>query len=648
MQAMLRALGFALALSATPLAAQQGPKPLSSALAAVRAGNWDNAAAIARRAGPVAESLVEWHRLRAGEGTMAEVRDFVSAHPDWPGLDLMFRRTEARALDSPVAEVLRFFEGHAPVTGTGALALAQALQVSGRRDEIAPMLRKLWRDAELDSQSEEALLAQFGDMLSPDNAARLDALLWAGETAAAERMLLRVDQPIRALAQARLALKAQRDGVDSLIAAVPDALRNDPGLAYDRTVWRIRKGRTDNAVQLMLERSKSADGLGRPQVWSGWRRNLARERMRAGKAAEAYMLASSHKLSEGSAYSDLEWIAGYVALRYLGEPALALDHFQRFRSSVEGPISLGRAGYWIGRAQEALGDAEAARLAYAEGAAHQTSFYGLLAAERVELPFDPVLAESDPGPDWRGAAFTQTSLFRAGLLALNAGELSLAERFLVQLAGQQDASGLAMMGRMALDLDEPHLAVMIGKQAAGQGVVLPAPYYALHPLRAMELPVPVELSLAIARRESEFDPDVVSGAGAQGLMQLMPATAAEVAAGLGLDHDPRRVLSDPTYNATLGSAYLATLSRRFSGNVVMVAAAYNAGPSRPERWMAERGDPRGDPEGIIDWIEHVPFEETRNYIMRVTESLPIYRARTGQTPLPLAFSRELAGATLPR
>ncbi|MDX5383260.1 MAG: lytic transglycosylase domain-containing protein, partial [Rhodobacterales bacterium] len=211
----------------------------------------------------------------------------------------------------------------------------------------------------------------------------------------------------------------------------------------------------------------------------------------------------------------------------------------------------------------------------------------------------------------------------------------------------QDATGLAQLGEMAIDLGEPHLAVMIGKEAANQGVTLPRPYYALHPMRDMRLPVPMELAKSIARRESEFDPAVVSGAGAQGLMQLMPGTAAEVARDLGLDHDAGRVLSDWSYNARLGSGYLARLGADFGGNVVLVAAAYNAGPSRPIRWMQEQGDPRGmSADQVVDWIEHIPFRETRNYVMRVAESLPIYRARLGLDPHPVPFSRELSGATV--
>lgn len=644
------AVAALIGLWATPAAGQRGPGPMESALAAARAGSWDNAAAIAGRAGPAGPVLIEWQRLRAGAGDLAAALAFQEAHPDWPGLSLLRRRSEAEAETAPARDVLRFFDLAPPQTVTGALAYAQALVADGRADMASAMLAAFWRSEPLSEADEARLLAGFGAALAPHHPARLEMLLWRGDGAAAERLLPRVSADLAALARARIALRAGRDGVNALIDAVPAALADVPGLAHDRFLWRQRAGRSDSAVELLLERSDSAARLGRPEAWAGQRRNLTRIRMRAGQAAEAYMIASSHQLHEGAAYADLEWLAGYVALSYLNDPALALDHFQRLRMAVSGPISLGRAGYWIGRAQEALGDAEAAQLAYAQAAEHQTSFYGLLAAERAGIGFDPALAAPVPAglARWQEAEFTGRTLFQAGVLALNAGDLALARQLLVHLAAGLDDTAVAQLGQMALDLQEPHLAVMIGKEAAGRGLVLPGPYYALHPLKDLGLPTAPEMALAIARRESEFNPAVVSGAGALGLMQLMPATAAEMAGKLGLEHDPGRVLSDPVYNARLGGAYLAELAARFDGNVVLVSAAYNAGPSRPLRWMSEMGDPRQTGVDMIDWIEHLPFAETRNYVMRVTESLPIYRARLGLDPHPVPFSQELTGRSLLR
>lgn len=372
--------------------------------------------------------------------------------------------------------------------------------------------------------------------------------------------------------------------------------------------------------------------------------------MRDGDAALAYQLATRHFLTEGSAYADLEWLSGYIALRLLNDPEVALGHFQNHRNATRSPISRGRAGYWIGRAHEAMGNTEEAQAAYAEGAQYQTSFYGLLAAERGGQPIDQLLDGSEsfaPNPD---NPLTKSDLFEAGLLLQASGEVSLAERFWTHLAESLDRNAAGHLGHVAIAAGQPHIAVMIGKRVARRGITLHAPYYPLHPLADADLPMAPEMNLAIARRESEFDPVVQSSVGARGLMQVMPGTGREVAASLGLsdDHTTARMISDPAYNAKLGATYLSQLARRFDGNVVLMSAAYNAGPSRPNQWMLRYGNPRAERDDfdVIDWIEHIPFRETRNYVMRVTESLPIYRARLGKEPLPIPFSEELVGSTL--
>ena len=286
--------------------------------------------------------------------------------------------------------------------------------------------------------------------------------------------------------------------------------------------------------------------------------------------------------------------------------------------------------------------------AYAQAAEYQTSFYGLLAAEKLGRGFDPALIRPTELPSWKEADFATASVTEAGLLLLQAGDRSLAERFLTHLAEGLSPLAARQLGQMAIELQEPHLAVMIAKRAARAGLELEGAYFPLHPVAEQNLPMAAEMTLAIARRESEFDPVVISHAGARGLMQLMPATAKLVAGELGIlaNHQTSRLTQEWDYNAKLGSQYLAKLAGNFNGNVVMMAAGYNAGPHRPASWMERYGDPRDGTPDMVDWIEHIPFNETRNYVMRVTESLPVYRARLGEEPLPVPFSAELTGSTL--
>ncbi len=645
--AILPNAGAAAASEVTPLPPSRlAPRPLASALRLAEAGRWNEAMELAVRVDPLGADLIEWVRLRAGQGTPEQVRDFLATHGDWPGLEYLRRQSEAGFDTATDAQVLAFYDGHAPQTGGGVLRYAAALEAAGKPSLAEALVVQAWRNFELGTELSEAFLDRYAKLLKAHHRARLDMALWRGRDADVALMQPLVGEQDWALAQARQAVQNGHRGAASMIASLPTAQRDDAGLAYDRFRRIMKSGTAEEAAALMLARSEIVGGLGMPERWASERRALARQLMRAGEAQLAYQLASLHQLESGSNFADLEWLSGYLALRYLDDPMLALQHFERFRDAVETPISIGRAGYWIGRAAEAIGDADAAARGYVLGAQYQTSFYGLLAAERAGLPVDDDLAGDEVFDDWRTAAFLQRPVARVARALLQAGEVGLAERFYTHLAESLERTEIGQMGAMLEAMNRPHLQVMVGKRSARAGHTLPGPYYALHEMRFMDLPIAREMALAIARRESEFDPRVRSGVGAQGLMQLMPATAKEVAAGLGLPYDARRLGEDWRYNATLGSAYLAHVAEQFEGNVIMVAAAYNAGPSRPLRWMEEFGNPLAGEVDMVDWIEHIPFRETRNYVMRVAESLPVYRARLGGDPLPIPFSAELSGHTL--
>lgn len=639
---VFRALVAAFLLCASGASAQTDAQidAYGQAVAAMRSGDWNTARAHAARGGPVASDVLEWHRLRAGSGSLSDALAFLDRRSDWPGLALLRRKMEDRLPigDAP-GTVLAFFDGAEPETGYGTRALIAAHRAKGDIRKAEDLAVLAWRTQLLSVEDERQLLSVYGPVLKSHHAARLDMLLWRGAIEGAKRQMHRVDDGWQKLAEARMALRANEAGVNALIEKVPAALQADPGLAFERMQWRARKGLNDEAMALIY--AASPDTLGMPEYWAGWRRAFARTEMRAGRIQNAYELAAHHGLTEGSNFAELEWLAGYLALTYEKDAKLALDHFQRFRAAVETPISLGRAGYWEGRAFEAMGDAENAALAYRFGAEYQTSFYGLLAAERAGIPLDPRLTGDGAHAAWQDSPLANNSVFQAARMMIAAGEQNLAEQFLTHLTETLPEDQIASLGDYLIAEEEPHLAVMVGKEAAQRGLVVPGAYFPA-PRLGVVSPVAQELALAIARRESEFDPTVTSGAGARGLMQLMPATAKAVAASLQIRYESDRLLTDPAYNARLGTAYLDELMQIFDGNVLMTAAGYNAGPGRPIRWMKELGDPRRGEIDVVDWIEHIPFDETRNYVMRVTESLPVYRARlTGQVGVPVALTAEL-------
>ncbi|OIQ29186.1 MAG: tail length tape measure protein [Alphaproteobacteria bacterium MedPE-SWcel] len=626
---------------------------LDTALPLMRDAHWAEALIEAGDDGSVARDVIEWHRLRAGEGRPQDIMAFLDRRADWPGLDYLRRQSEEIIATAGDATVLAFYRGAGALrpaqTPEGALSLGDALIRSGRTDEGRAEILRAWQSMAMPADTQAAYLARHASLLAAHHETRLSRLLWDGHRASSRRMLDLVGDGAQKLAEARIALQEQANGVDAAIAAVPARLRDDAGLAYDRFAWRDAKRRQDDAIAMMLERSTSAAALGAPEKWLRRRADFARQLMRDNDNTRAYRLAANHFATPdvGYGYADNEWIAGYVALRKLDDADLAVYHFTRFLAAVKSPISVGRAGYWLGRAYARMGEIDKAHAAYRLGAKYQSSYYGLLSAQALGRGLDPVLATPDK-PDWRGAAFLVSSVYKAGMELLEAGEIPLAERFLTHLVESLSPDDALKLGQMAVDIAQPHLAVMISKRAAQDGLELAGAYYPLHPVTELDLPMARDMILAIARRESEFDPVVISHAGARGLMQVMPATAELVARELDIldAHKLSRLTGEWRYNAKLGAQYLSRLAGEFGGNVVLMAAGYNAGPHRPIAWMERYGDPRDAAIDVIDWVEHIPFNETRNYVMRVTESLPVYRARLGQTPLPVPFTRELSGRTL--
>lgn len=635
----LRAFALVLAFVFPHIAAAAQPERLASALQSVARGDFANARAEAGRAGtPLAVDIVDWHRLRAGGASWTEYASFLTRNADWPGLPLMRRRAEAVMPGGlPAGQVRAFFSVTKPQTARGSMIYAAAL---GRADAQAERARA-WTSLRMSRNGRAQFLERFGAELRAHHAARLEMLLWSGETTAAAEMLPLVGAGSAAVARARIALQEKKNGVDGLITAIPASHAGDGGLAHDRFRWRRDKGLRESAEALLLERSVSAAALGRPAAWASTRRSLARQAMRQGRTNAAYRLASQHFLTSGSHYADLEWLSGYLALTRMRDPNRAAAHFTRFQAAVETPISLGRAGYWLGRAHEAAGNTGAARDAYGFGARFQTSFYGQLAAERIGAGVDQSIARRGQLPGYRSAGFMNASPVQAARLLHAAGDTVLAERFLLHVQeslGPQDSAALA---HLALDIGQTAAAVKISKRLVRRGAIYPEVYYPVTTLAQEARVVAPELALSIARQESELNPRAISPAGARGLMQLMPRTAERVSSQIGLRYDAGKLLSDPSYNARLGTQYLSDMLQRYGGSVLLAAAAYNAGPGRVDRWLNTYGDPRQASVDAVSWIESIPFRETRNYVMRVLESQHVYRSRIAGQAGAIGLSRSL-------
>lgn len=645
--ARTRTLGWlisAFLVAAPGVALADGAAALRAAIDRAAAGDWAGAAAEARAGGQVAADIIEWQRLRAGDGRLGAYEDFIARRADWPGMPLLKEKgEEAVARSTDPQRVLAYFGGGLPETAEGSLALINALRALGRGQEAEAEAFRAWTELPFGPDQEAEILGLYGDALRVAHEVRLDRLLWQNRVAEAKRMLPRVGGGWQALAQARMALRADADGVNALIDRIPAELQADPGLAYERFDWRFRRDRDADAAEVVIAQSGSAASLGDPAMWAERRAALARSLLRAGQPKTAYRVAASHFLTEGSDYADLEFLAGFIALRQLGDADTALRHFRNLRAGVATPISVARAHYWAGRALLAAGDKAGGTAEMQEAARHHTAYYGLLAAEALGQSLDPALLSDARPADWRGARFAGSSVLEAAVMLSRAGDRTLSKRFFLHLAESLDAQELDQLADLALQLDEPHIALVVAKQAAEQGVILPRAYYPVPSFVPGDgLAVSHALALAISRRESEFDPAARSAADARGLMQVLPSTAKLVAPRVGLSYDVRK-LNDPSYNVRIGTGYLAQLVEQFGPSVALIAAGYNAGPGRPKRWIGMFGDPRDPDVDVVDWVEMIPFTETRTYVMRVTESLVIYRAKLRGSVGPVDVTRELRG-----
>ncbi|MBU6164932.1 MAG: lytic transglycosylase domain-containing protein [Alphaproteobacteria bacterium] len=647
---MMSSLRVAAALLLALPAVAQAPDPAS--IARYRAQLADNEAGrfallpaaplVGGQRVPVLDDVVLWDRLRREtfNGRFADYAAFLADHADWPAASTI-RRLAERSIgdDTPADAVIRHFSRLPPITAEGKARHAEALASAGQA-AAASWARDAWDSAGLDEATESRLLARFGDRLTPaDHAARMDRLLWAGRTTPAGRMLARVDTDTRLWALARIALQRGAPDVAARLGVVPARLRREFGLMLDEAQWLIRSGRAAEGQALLAGGGATPRVDGQPglgiESWLKARLEIGRSLWRAGQPDLARRVLANHgldaatmlrqPLAERGLYLDSEWLAGWLALRRLEHPGVALAHFRTARAVAQAPISQARSDYWAGRAADAAGLRDLARQFYAAAARHPDYFYGQLASERLGQPL-ALRAAPLPAPDTAAAGnFRAEGRVRA-IFALADVDRGRQTIFLKQLADTaQTPERARLVAGLAGPLNRPDAGVHAGKAARGTAEL--AMISAAFPV----LPLPDDLNgrfaiiHAITRQESQFDRTARSSANALGLMQLVPATAAEQAQKAGLPASPTsRLTEDPIWNVTLGSAYIERLRDAFGGSAPLAVAAYNAGPGNVRRFIALNGHPNdGD---IIDWIESIPFAETRNYVQRVLENAVVYES----------------------
>lgn len=583
---------------------------------------------------PVARKLAEWIILRSGyNGANTErYRAFMASSPDWPSMTTFRRRGEAALWDDnrDDATVLAFFGNDAPLTAKGRFMLARALLARGDRAGAERHVRAAWRGDDFSADVESMALDRFGALLTPgDHKARMDYLLYEEQSGAALRSAQRLGGSALAIAKARAAVFNEAGNAGKLLDAVPADARLDPGFIFSRAQWLRRADKIAEAAKLILQAPREASRAVNGDEWWVERRLIARKLLDMGDTRTAYLVARDGPRPEKQIYQvDQEFTAGWIALRFLNDPATALNHFARIApNATNNPTSLSRGGYWYGRAAEALGRSQEARVAYEHAAAHSTSYYGQLARAKLGLP--QLALHGQP----RSRGGERLEVVRAVELLYALGEKDLVISALHGLVDQTDnVDALVALAELTVRYKDPRGTLIIGKGALNRGLpfdVFAYPISGVPQFKQVGNEVEDSLVYSIARQESAFNPKVVSPAKAMGLLQVLPSTARHYARKYGVSYEPNRLLSDPAYNASLGAAMLGDLVSNYRGSYILTAVGYNAGPGRVRDWVQKYGDPRDPKIDAIDWVERIPFSETRNYVQRIVENMQVYRARFG-------------------
>jgi soluble lytic murein transglycosylase len=618
------------------------------AFAAMKGNRWAEAERLADKASdPILAKAIHWNRLRfdADHADFEDVARFVLTNPDWPQMQMLRHRAELAITPDVSDAVLKaWFARNPPEILPGRIAAARLLAAEGRRAELTTLVRETWVNMDFSPQVERTFLVNYGELIGEkDHIARLDRLLWEKEYTQAHRMMSRVPGDYRLLADARRALQRAAPDVEAAVARVPAALRSDPGLMYERVKFRRLKQNDPAAQELLLS---YRGGMPYGALWATEIGYQARKALRLGEKQKAYLLASNNRLTDPEPLSDVEFLAGWIALQHLKKPEAAYQHFTRLHRNVAFPVSVARGAYWRGRALAAQGKASEAQSFYTEAAKHYVTFYGQLAAQ--ELGVNPLThAVLQPAKAAAASPFAlyHSELAQAIVQMASIGEAQRIPPFAQALYQQaRSPEGMYALSALLHNVKRPDLAVSLAKLAKNDGISAPEAEFPLLRFKSMVAGADPALALALMRQESLFKSDAVSYVGARGLMQLMPETARMEARSVGLPFSLPRLTSDPEYNVKLGTNHMVRLIAQYDGAYPLVMAAYNAGSGNVNKWLRDYGDPRKGQIATVDWMESIPFRETRNYVQRVLEGLEMYRIRLaseqpGSPILVEAFSK---------
>ena len=574
--------------------------------------------------------------------TFYDYASFINVNPNYPRINRLRYLAEHKInlKTSSPNSILRWFGKEDPFSSFGKIKLGEIYVQQGDKELGVKLIKEGWIQARLSKAQLRYLRKKYKKIISvDDNIKRADWHAWEGKHWDVQRMLRYLPKEETLLYRARQLLMSRSYGVDEAIKKVPERLKNDIGLQYDRLKWRRRRGRLDPSLEILFKAPKDPAKLKRPDIWWKERAILTRSLIYKKKYPTAYKVSSNHSLSDGPEYAEAEWLSGWIALTFLDDPNLAINHFKNFYNNVGYPISLSRGAYWLGKSYKKIRNEEKSKEWFKESSKYLTTYYGQLAF--VELyPKESFALESQIKVSEKFEnEFNKNPLIKTILLLKELDKAKYSKDFLKHLATLNVEKGSEILaGQLAINIGRYDYAIQIAKKASYEKRFFNEINYPViqTPKIVNQKTMPKsELVLAVIRQESEFDQKANSYAGARGLMQLMTYTAKLVAKQAKLPYVKSKLKSDPYYNIQLGSYYLAGLLEEYEGSYPFALSAYNAGPRRVKYWKKINGNPQKDQIGYVDWVELIKFKETRNYVQRVLENINVYRYILAGKPIKI-------------
>ncbi|WP_440931973.1 lytic transglycosylase domain-containing protein [Candidatus Pelagibacter sp.] len=613
------------------------------AISEMEKGKWKSAVSNAKKAKDQSiYNFIQWRHLltKGNQASFFDYKFFIDKNERYPRIGRIKYLAEHKLSVEKISskKIINWFGDEEPLSGYGKLILGESLIETGKIEEGTKLIKSGWIEAELSKSELRFFRKKYKKYLNAnDYIKRADSLAWKGKHWDLKRLLRYLPKDYELLYNARQILISKSYGVDQAITNVPDKLKNDPGLNYDRLKWRRKRGRVDSSLEILLKIKNTKDYMKYPEKWWKEREIIARSLIYKKKYETAYRLTSNHAMTQGADFAAAEWMSGWIALSFLDDPILAIDHFRNFYNNVSYPISLSRGAYWLGKSYENIGDKDSALNWYEEATKYMTTYYGQLASRKIDPNRKFELSLESQIDEKYKKNFYDKDLVRVVYLLDELNKDKYTKhilRFLAQDNIQNGSEPLA--AELATKIERYDFAIQVSKIASYEKrfhnkfnyPVISTPIY----VNGRKIPENAFI-LSLIRQESEFDLSANSHAGAKGLMQLMPYTAKLVAKQAKLPYSKSRLTTDPEYNINLGSHYIAGLILEYDGAYPFAIAAYNAGPKRVKYWKKLNKDPQKKQIDYVDWIELIKFRETRNYVQRVLENYNVYRYILERKPI---------------